>query len=103
MVGQIAISLLMLVAAGLFVRTLSNLQAIDVGFNRENLLLFQVDARKAGHKDPEIVTFYGDYGNGSARFPASTTRVSLRILSSKPVTDSRSAYPARNPIRPIGT
>jgi macrolide transport system ATP-binding/permease protein len=59
-VGQIAISLLMLVAAGLFVRTLSNLQSIELGFNRENVLLFQVDARKAGHKDPEIAHFYGD-------------------------------------------
>ena len=59
-VGQIAISLLMLVAAGLFVRTLSNLQSIELGFNRQNLLLFQVDARKAGHKDPEIGAFYAD-------------------------------------------
>ncbi len=59
-VCQIAISLLMLVAAGLFVRTLSNLQSIELGFNRENVLLFQLDARKAGHKDPEIATFYGD-------------------------------------------
>jgi len=60
MAGQIAISLVMLVAAGLFVRTLSNLQSIDLGFNRENVLLFQLDARKAGHKDPEIAAFYGD-------------------------------------------
>lgn len=59
-VSQIAISLLMLVAAGLFVRTLSNLHSIDLGFNRENVLLFQLDARKAGHKDPEISAFYGD-------------------------------------------
>ncbi len=59
-VGQIALSLLMLVAAGLFVRTLSNLESIEVGFNRENLLLFELDAQKAGHKEPEIVTFYGD-------------------------------------------
>jgi predicted permease len=59
-VGQIAVSLLMLVAAGLFVRTLTNLQSIELGFNRDNLLLFQLDARKAGHKDPEITAFYGD-------------------------------------------
>src|SRR4029077_10575632 len=57
---QIAFSLLMLVAAGLFVRTLANLQSIEVGFNRENVLLFELNARKAGHKDPEISTFYGD-------------------------------------------
>jgi predicted permease len=57
-VSQIAISLLMLVAAGLFVRTLSNLQSVQLGFNRENLLLFQMNARQAGHQDPEIVAFY---------------------------------------------
>src|SRR5205807_2194157 len=51
---------LMLLAAGLFVHTLSNLQSIEVGFNRQNVLLFQVDARKAGHKDPEIDAFYAD-------------------------------------------
>ena len=58
--GQIAISLVMVIAAGLFVRTLSNLEAIDVGFNRQDVLLFQVDARRAGHKDPEISSFYGE-------------------------------------------
>jgi macrolide transport system ATP-binding/permease protein len=57
---QIAFSLLMLVAAGLFVRTLTNLQSVEVGFNRNNVLLFELNARKAGHKDPEILTFYGD-------------------------------------------
>jgi len=57
-VAQIGISLVMLFAAGLFVRTLSSLQSIELGFNRENVLLFQVDARKAGHKDPEIDAFY---------------------------------------------
>ena len=59
-VSQIALSLLMLVAAGLFVRTLKKLQSVEVGFNRENVLLFELDARKAGHKDPEISTFYDD-------------------------------------------
>jgi hypothetical protein len=59
-VTQIGISLLMLVAAGLFVRTLSNLQSIQLGFNRENLLLFRMNARQAGHRDPEITRFYID-------------------------------------------
>ncbi|MBI4902649.1 MAG: ABC transporter permease [Acidobacteria bacterium] len=56
--AQIGISLLMLVAAGLFTRTLSNLQSIELGFNSENLLLFRMNARQAGHQDPEIATFY---------------------------------------------
>ena len=59
-VGQIAISLLLLVAAGLFVRTLANLESIELGFNRQNVLLFRIDARKAGHKDPEIENFYAE-------------------------------------------
>jgi predicted permease len=58
-VGQIATTLLMLVAAGLFVRTLKNLQSVNLGFNRENVLLFSVDASKAGYKDPGISEFYG--------------------------------------------
>jgi predicted permease len=48
----------MLVAAGLFVRTLSNLQSIELGFNRENVLLFNLNARQVGHGDPEIASFY---------------------------------------------
>jgi len=59
-VSQIAFTLLILVAAGLFVRTLSNLASIQLGFNQENLLTFQLNARQAGHNDPEIVAFYND-------------------------------------------
>jgi predicted permease len=68
-VSQIVISLLMLVAAGLFVRTLSNLQSIQMGFNRENLLLFQVNARQAGHRDPEILAFYEELRRRFAAIP----------------------------------
>jgi macrolide transport system ATP-binding/permease protein len=60
MVSQIAVTLLILVAAGLFVRTLSNLASIEVGFNRNDVLTFQVNARQAGHNDPEIVGFYNE-------------------------------------------
>jgi predicted permease len=57
-VAQIGISLVMLVAGGLFLRTLANLQSIELGINRENLLLFNLNARQAGHGDPEIASFY---------------------------------------------
>ena len=68
-VGQIAISLLMLVAAGLFVRTLSNLQSLNLGFNRENLLLFQVNARQSGHQDADISGFYENLRERLAAIP----------------------------------
>ena len=58
MASQIVLSLLMLVAAGLFARTLFNLQSVELGFNRENLLLFQLNARQAGHGDGDIAAFY---------------------------------------------
>jgi len=67
MVTQIAISLVILAAAGLFVRALSSLESIDLGFNRENVLTFRLNARQAGHSDPEIGAFYG---NLQARFAA---------------------------------
>jgi macrolide transport system ATP-binding/permease protein len=59
-VAQIAISFLILVVAGLFVRTLNNLHSVQLGYARENILLFSLNARQAGHRDPEIATFYAD-------------------------------------------
>jgi macrolide transport system ATP-binding/permease protein len=68
-VSQMAICLLLLVGAGLFVRTLSNLQSLEVGFARENVLLFKVNARQAGHRDPEILSFYSDLEKRLAAIP----------------------------------
>jgi predicted permease len=59
-VAQIAISLLLVVAAGLFVRSLQQLNAIRVGINRENLLLVSLNATQAGYKDEALLRFYGD-------------------------------------------
>jgi macrolide transport system ATP-binding/permease protein len=59
-VAQVAFSFLILVAAGLFVRTLANLHSVQLGYARENILLFSLNARQAGHRDPEIATFYAD-------------------------------------------
>ncbi len=59
-VGQIAMSFLILVAAGLFVRTLNKLHSVQLGYARENILLFSLNARQTGHRDPEITTFYAD-------------------------------------------
>ncbi len=50
-VAQVALSLLLLVGAGLFVRTLINLQSIDTGFDGRNVLLFTIDTTAAGYKE----------------------------------------------------
>ncbi len=57
-VAQIALSFVLLVAAGLFVRTLNKLRSVELGYARENILLFSMDAGAAGHRGPEISTFY---------------------------------------------
>ena len=57
-VAQIAISLLLLAGAGLFVRSLSNLNSIALGFNDDNVLLFTLNATQAGYRDVALVRFY---------------------------------------------
>ncbi|HKS38623.1 MAG TPA: ABC transporter permease [Verrucomicrobiae bacterium] len=42
-VVQVGLSLMLLVGAGLFVRTLRHLKGMNAGFNRENVILFNVD------------------------------------------------------------
>lgn len=57
-VAQVALSLLLLVGAGLFIRTLSNLQRVNLGFNQESLLLFRLQPEQSGYKDARMVQFY---------------------------------------------
>ena len=59
MVVQIALSLVLLVTTGLFMRTLSHLQAVEAGFNRHNLVLFTVDASSAGYTRDQFASLHG--------------------------------------------
>ncbi len=55
-VTQVALSLVLLVCAGLFLRSLVNLDRVDTGFDRNNVLLFSTDESSAGYqeKDPRL-------------------------------------------------
>jgi predicted permease len=55
---QVALSLLLLVGAGLFIRTLSNLEQVNLGFNQENLLVFRLQPKQGGYKDDRLLQFY---------------------------------------------
>jgi predicted permease len=57
-VAQVALSLLLLIGAGLFIRTLYNLQRVNLGFNQENLLLFRLQPEQGGYKEERLVQFY---------------------------------------------
>src|SRR6201992_1762534 len=52
-VSQVAFSLLLVVAAGLFLRSLVNLTRVDLGFDKQNVLLLHLDESAAGYKDDE--------------------------------------------------
>ena len=58
MILQIALSLVLLIVAGLFVHTLRNLQNVDAGFNPRGLVLFRIDAGSAGYTPPQFVALH---------------------------------------------
>jgi predicted permease len=55
-ISQVALSLVLLVGAGLFVRSLVNLTNVDTGFNKENVIRLRVDASSAGYKEDVRLT-----------------------------------------------
>jgi predicted permease len=57
-VAQVALSLLLLEGAGLFVRTLRNLKAVDIGYDRENVLLLELVPVLNGYSDEQSTRFF---------------------------------------------
>ncbi len=58
-VSQIALSLVLLVGAGLFLRTLVNLTNVDMGFNKNSALLFTIEPASVGYKeDSRLANLY---------------------------------------------
>src|SRR5579864_602761 len=56
--AQIALSLLLLIGAGLFVRSLQNLVRLDPGFDRERLVLAEINPWLLGYDDARLVAAY---------------------------------------------
>jgi predicted permease len=59
-VCQIGLSLLAVILAGLFLRTIWNLQAVGLGYPKEKLLLITVDGVRAGYKGPQLSNLWRD-------------------------------------------
>jgi predicted permease len=56
-VAQVSLSLLLLVCAGLFIRSFINAQQIDPGFNSHNILMASYDLFGAGYTEPRGIQF----------------------------------------------
>jgi predicted permease len=59
-VAQVALSFLLLVAAGLFGRSVVNVMRVDPGFRVSQVTMFEVDPTLEGYQPARVYEFYGD-------------------------------------------
>jgi predicted permease len=80
-VVQVAMALVLLVGAGVFLRTLQNLKRVDVGFDSRNLLIFNVNPRVSGYDLERASRFFNQVLDRMAAMPgvksAALTRAPL--------------------------
>ena len=68
-VTQVALAVVVLVGAGLLVRTLQNLRSVDLGFDAHNILIFGIDPTLAGYKGAQADSLYRDLQGRLAETP----------------------------------
>ncbi len=68
-VGQIALSVMLLIGAGWFIRTLRNLENVDLGYQREKLAVVDVDFLSAGYAGKRLPIAYNEVRDRLARIP----------------------------------
>ena len=69
LVAQVAMSLVLLVGAGLFLNTLRNLRRVDVGFDTMNLMLFRVSPALSGYDKTRMASLYDELQARLAALP----------------------------------
>jgi len=78
-VAQVSLSLMLLVAAGLFIQSLKNLQGIHPGFETRNLLSFAVNPTLNGYKPERSLQFYRQLTERLGRTPG-ISAVTLAVI-----------------------
>ncbi len=78
-VVQVSLSLLLLIAAGLFIQSLKNLQGIHPGFETRNLLSFAVNPALNGYKPERSLQFYRQLTERLGRTPG-VSAVTLAVM-----------------------
>ncbi len=87
-VAQVALSLLLLVGAGLFVRSLWNLRALDPGFRVEGLQTFSIDPTLSGYSDEQARALFRRLRERLGQEPGV---LAVSMASSAPLTGDYSA------------
>ena len=76
---QTAVSLLLLVSAGLFGRTLVNLTHVDLGIRVDHLIMFSVSPKLNGYDDARTAQMYHDVRERLAALPGVISATSSRV------------------------
>jgi predicted permease len=83
--AQITLSLLLLIGASVFIRSLANLRSVNPGFHTENVVQFDMDLSSIGYEGEQAHTFYNQLETRLAHLPG----VKAAGMASNPVlTDS---------------
>ena len=100
-VVQVALSLLLLIGAGLFLRSLENLSHLGAGFNASRLIGFEIDPTLSGYKDERTKVVYRDLTDSLKGLPGveSVGLASMRILENDEW-DSSMTVEGYNPDKP---
>ena len=72
--AQVALSLALIAGAGLFLQTLRNLRGVESGFQRENVLVVDVDPTSLGYEGQRLRSFYDQFVERAAPSTASGPR-----------------------------
>jgi predicted permease len=67
--GQMAVAILLLLVAALFMRSLHALVNVDVGFDRDHVLVARIDPRSSGYTVAELPALHTRVVEGLARLP----------------------------------
>jgi predicted permease len=68
-VAQVTLSLLLLIASGLFIRSLRNLRESGTGIRVDNLISFTVDPSLNGYKGPRSIAFFRELNRNLSAAP----------------------------------
>jgi predicted permease len=81
--AQVALSFLLLFGAGLFVRSLQNLQTTDTGVQMDNLITFRLSPSLSGYDNPRTVNMYNELLERLRSTPGikAASHVAVSILS----------------------
>ncbi|HSB54087.1 MAG TPA: ADOP family duplicated permease [Gemmatimonadales bacterium] len=66
---QVALSILLVVGAGLFVQSLHNVRALDIGYDRDQVLMVNADLQSAGFNGVAIGTAFSTLAEAARRYP----------------------------------